>query len=129
MTERGHSGSSNLSDTPEQAPTEYKVVAVPMTWVEPLPPIEMVNATHVVVDDVGDIIVTLGQFTPPALPPDDVERARIISELKELSATPLIRFTASTERLRAMIMAFEAIVKTQEAYRAAIEESRKGSDV
>lgn len=123
----GNSANPSSSRSSAGSPAETtRVVTVPVRWTEPLPGIVMANAILAHVDEVGDAIVMFGQVTPPPLPPDPSERARILSELKEIVATPLFRFTASPERLRTFITSLEELLTVREKYQAALKE-REGT--
>jgi hypothetical protein len=111
------SGTQRRTASPTSAAAVASVVTVPVRWEEPLPPIAMVNAVQATVDDIGDVVILIGQISPIALPADETQRGQLLSKLTEVVAKPLLRFSASPERIRNIIDQLEEILKIRERYR------------
>jgi hypothetical protein len=91
---------------------------VPIKWDDPDMPVLFANFVWGIVDDLGDIVISVGRVDPPAiLAADAEERDRAVAAIENMKGQILFRFSASPERLQKMVEQILAVLKTRETWR------------
>src|SRR5438552_969384 len=100
------------------AETPGRSVTVPVTWVgtEEIP-VVFVNQMLGQVDDRGDVILSFGQATPPALIGTPEEQAAQVQRLAYVPVKPIARFTMSRSRVVDLISVLNQLLQLQSGAR------------
>jgi hypothetical protein len=94
-----------------EEPKQLKIL-----WDGELPAVFFANALVGVVDDLGDIILILGQLDPPVLPADPDKRAQELEKLESIRGKAVARVAVSEERARQMIKTLEHLLTLRERW-------------
>jgi hypothetical protein len=105
-------------------------VTVPLTWVgvEEVP-IVFVNQFMGQVDDRGDVILSLGQLTPPALIGTPEEQAKQAQRLAYVPVKPVARLNLSRPRVVEMIAVLNQVLGIQKGVRDALHQAGQGENL
>jgi len=116
LSEQGgltHAG-SGLPRAPEQ-----EGVTVRVEWDDPQMPIAFANAIGSQVDELGDIVLMIGQIMPPPIPEDESQRQMVMQKFRTdptIVGHLLGRYAMSPERVRKMIEELEAALRLRDNY-------------
>jgi len=102
-------------------------VQVPLTWVgtEEIP-IQFINSFIGQVDERGDVIVSFGQTTPPALIGTPEEVMAQAKRLAYVPVRPVARFTLSRPRLLELVEMLQKTLEIQQGMREVLRQSGMG---
>ncbi len=105
-------------------------VTVQLTWVgtEEVP-IVFANMLMGQVDDRGDIILSFGQMTPPALIGTPEEKAAQVNRLAYVPVKPIARFSMSRPRVVELIKLLQDVLQIQSAAREAMHRGGQGESL
>ena len=105
-------------------------VSVPLTWVgtEEIP-VVFVNQMLGQVDDRAEVILSLGQMTPPALVGTPEEQAAQAHRLAYVPVKPVARFTMSRTRVVELIGVLQQLLQLQSAAREALRHAGQGENL
>jgi hypothetical protein len=101
------------NEPPEQASprTFANPRHVPIHWKGQELPVLYANLLWGIVDDLGDIVISIGQVEPPSVAAGDVEaRQRAVDAIDHTDGQILFRFSASPERLKMMVEQIDAVI-------------------
>jgi hypothetical protein len=105
-------------------------VQVPLSWVgiDELP-VVFVNQMLGQLDDRGDVLLTLGQTTPPALVGDPQEVYAQAQRLAYVPVKPVARVTLSRPRLFELIGVLQQLVEIQAGLRETMRAAGQGENL
>jgi hypothetical protein len=105
-------------------------VSIPLTWVgaEEIP-VLFVNQMLGQVDDRGDVILSLGQVTPPAIVGTPEEQAAQVQRIAYVPVKPVARFTLSRPRVVELVQVLNQLLEIQKRTRDAIRKSGQGENL
>lgn len=105
-------------------------VNVPLTWVgtEEIP-VVFVNQMLGQVDDRGDILLSFGQATPPALIGTAQEQAAQAQRLAYVPVKPIARFTMSRSRVVDLVNVLQQLLQLQSVAREALRRAGQGDNL
>jgi hypothetical protein len=105
-------------------------VTVPVTWVgtEEVP-VVFVNQMLGQVDDRGDVILSFGQVTPPALIGTPQEQAAQAQRIAYVPVKPVARFTMSRPRVAELIGVLTQVLQIQNQMRDHMRKTNQGENL
>ena len=100
--------SRTFATTPRQIPIKWRGSDLPVLYA---------NQLWGVVDDLGDIVISIGQVEPVSVPGGDVEqRQKAVDAIDHADGQVLLRFSTSPERLQIMVDRINSVIKIRETW-------------
>ena len=101
---------------------------VPIKW-KGEQPVLYANLLWGIVDDLGDIVISIGQVEPVVIPGSSIEeRQKAVDAIPYMEGQVLFRFSASPERLERMVEQINAVVRIRETWqREVLSREEKGT--
>jgi hypothetical protein len=105
-------------------------VTVQLTWVgtEEVP-VVFVNQVMGQVDERGDVILSFGQMTPPALIGTPEEQAAQAHRLAYVPVKPVARFSMSRSRVVDLVNVLNQVLEIQSVTRERLRQSGQGGNL
>lgn len=102
---------------------------LPLTWIDvDKTPAQFVNAILTQLDDFGDILVTFGQATPPALTGATPEENRKQMErVAYVPVRPIVRLSMSRSRLEQFVTSLQQTAVVQDQFVEAKRQMQGGN--
>jgi hypothetical protein len=102
---------------------------LPLTWVgTDEVPIQFVNQMIAQIDDAGDIIITMGQMTPPAIMgATEEERRRQVERIAYVPVRPIARFSLPRRRVDQIIASLQGIAQMSDLRKAELGTLEEGA--
>ena len=106
--------------------TEWRQVPVAWVGVEDVP-LLFANQVLAQLDDVGEILLTFGQATPPLLLGDDEEKQAQLSNIGFVPVKPVARVAFSRPRLEQLIQLLNETLDNHRKQAEVIRKQREGN--
>ena len=97
------------------------LIQVPLTWVgADEVPIQFVNQVLGQLDDAGDLILSFGQATPPAIMGNHEAQRQQAQRIAYVPVRPIARFSMSRARLNQVMKTLQDLAAIHDAHNAAV---------